>query len=491
MLKELFKNLINSKKEILEKNRESKYREDLIRRIQDILVKNKDKKIRDKECYYVFQVSDIEVCKDNFSEQDFELFIFLLLHDRSWYIREWALKYIHVLPIEKQINVLVLRSQDHIQSIKTYGLSEIQKYVINDNVDIFIRNLNNISMKSSLYQKVISLIFEDLSTRLNTNIVSDIFSNIRKYDQAILCQHLFINTEYVWLKMLQLFIELNNEKIDIIFLKNIEIVQSKIWEKSINDICSILLKSSSHVVRLRTMYFLQKRDVFKNYNPESFLFDESVWIQEFIHLYLKDKDIDFRELYITSLNNWENIKASLIWLWLCWKNKDLSLVKNYLHNQPLKIQFAALYSVLKLVEKEDKTFIIELMNSPHKKIRTKVINYFIENRDTKYYDQIHNIFKKSTKEVKMNISNLYKKLKTYTHFIYLLESMLESSDELLNFHKDTLWDRITFEKANYLEPTKVEKEKISELLEQIEKKYSKDTIFIEMIERLKYYSNYL
>ena len=91
----------------------------------------------------------------------------------------------------------------------------------------------------------------------------------------------------------------------------------------------------------------------------------------------------------------------------------------------------------------------------------------------------------------MNISNLYKKLKTYTHFIYLLESMLESSDELLNFYKDTLWDRITFEKANYLEPTKVEKEKISELLEQIEKKYSKDTIFIEMIEGLKYYSNYL
>jgi hypothetical protein len=372
---------------------------------------------------------DLDAYRVDFDESIYLELLGIASFNKSGYIREKAVREIGRLKNIQGIRYILFRPGDWVEAVRKTATESLFIFLEEENINELIKLLPEIDWLldvervdlKPVHNRVIEFI-------TNRELSGDFLQHINRLDDKI---RLRFYKNLLGCKQLTKP-EIYKILADRSFLIRHEILKySKALDPAFQkDILSKLLEDRSAVVRLNALYGSK---AFNNEFGEKIidlLSDESASIRALCRYLLKDKGMDFAQLYRQRIASKLFLSGSIQGLSETGTPDDLPLFEKYIHSERSRLVAGSLIGINKLNPDLAKRYSLALLTHQSKKLRGKAVEILAKNCDNPTLEKIREIYSQSNIEIKKTILSLYSNVGGWNIFSDLLLSISEEEDSI-------------------------------------------------------------
>jgi hypothetical protein len=372
--------------------------------------------------------SDLDFYRVDFDENTYLQLLGIASLNSNGYVREKAVKELARLKNADGLKFILLRLGDWVTEVRKAATEGTLSFLENNYIDDFLKLLPTIDWflnvervdLSELHDRIIQFI-------LSQNFSEEFYNKIKSLDDKTRLRFYktFLSNKHPIKE------QIDKIRADKNFLIRLELI--KHLSAFDTDIQHLLIAGFLHDrsarVRQGALYASKSfRPFFDNLIRE-LLFDESASVRELSRHLLKDKGIDFTDVYKQKIADQQFLSASLAGLSETGNSENLPIFEQYIHAENNKQIVVCLTAINKFNADKGKQYSLDLLVHSCKRVRDKTVEILAKNTDATTLYKVRNIYAKSDYGIKKSILKLYNKIGGWN---IVGDLLLALADENLN-----------------------------------------------------------
>ena len=463
------------------KNDSEKVRNGIIQTVAVLFEKLKGKKAYyDLLKYSPISQKDILYYQEKFDEKQYSLLMKISSLNRDGRIRESAVRELGKSKKEDVLPFIIFRLADWVPNVREAAKKELRLFLKPEFQQELIDNLSLFNWLQKVERADLSKIYDeviDFLVHKNRSETLKSFYNVNDKERRILA--LEVSKSIQSNDEISLLLNDKHFLIRILVLNQFNRLTDNQKEKLLHD--------KSARVRQSTLYKFKEEENFEEKLP-LFLADKSGTIRYFSRYHLREKNIDFKELYTTNLSNEKQLVGSLLGL-LDIEAKDCdTFIEPYLESDKIRVVKTAFYVFSNLNPNKAFNFAKENLFTNQIGLRNAVIEYFGKNQSSEILEIARNQYQKSEEEVKLSILRLFSKTGGYAIFPDLLIGSIDEIEIVRNQARLYLQKWKNEAVSMFSRPKKEEKSRAIRIFNYVDKTHAEKGYFVDNpVEKLDFF----
>lgn len=431
--------------------------------------------------YCQISKQDLDLFKVTFSTEDYLVLASIATYNYDGYVREKAIDELgNSSSIEKKLNPLLHRLSDWVPINRNKAAKIITDLKSTSNIQYFARQIDTIEKLKQINRTDLTEIYNELIKFIveenKIQVLSD-FDSYTDKQKVLLSKHI-IESSSLNLTDLKIFISDKNFLVRSLVLKRFDLLGKE-------EIKSLLSDRSSKI-RLHTLYALEKDENIYEIVYE-FLADTSSSIRNFARFILKNKNIDFKELYSTNLQQNQSVEGSLYGLKEIDGREFINEIIPFLHSKVIKIVKAAFNVIKEFHEKTAYNFALDHLNSESIGIRKTCIEYLYKNPTSEVIEKAKTLYHSENLQIRKSMLRLFSKIGKYKCLDEILQGTIDENKEIRILSKAYLKNWIAKSNKYFIPPTLQETKLINEAVEKVKLQIKNDDyIMIKTLREIEF-----
>ena len=356
--------------------------------------------------YVEFKLEDFDYFRGAFSAETYVNLLFIASLNLSGYVREKAVKELHLTQSPKSLRFIIFRLSDWVTEVRGSAEAALKSYFQPGFIDEFLNQIPLIEGMlrvertdlKDVYSEIYRFIFSfDLDERFYEKLKQ--FGDKTKFIYV----RNYLNSNPPRREVFDLLFNDGLFLIKIELLKRIE----KLDEEAQKFYIEKFLHDGSANVRVYAIYSTKPfRPEFHDKIVES-VFDVAASVRELARFILRDAKIDFAEIYRQRLTEDENSTGALLGLSEVGTAADLPIFETYIDKPDVKIKAACLTALNRFDKKIAKKYALAYLSHTSAKLRDKSIEILSKLVDQEVLEAARTVYRTGDTERRKSMLKLF------------------------------------------------------------------------------------
>lgn len=441
---------------ILDSNKEIRYISlEIILNLFNQTISKKDIYQTARNCE--IKLNDLNKAEVLFNEQDFTSILTIASLNYNGYIREYALTKLTEIQNPETLPYFIFRLADWVENVRITAHNSFKTFLKPENSKYIVENLNQFYWLQQVERVDLKPIYNEVIHFLTIENRKYILENLNQFNEKsvrIIAKE-FIQIADITYQELSYFINHKSLIVRHISLKRFELFDHNQIQKFLNE--------KAAKIRYETLYLLKDSPGFEKI-IEQYIVDESALIRNFARFTLRNKNINFIEIYHQNLIKKENIIGSICGLAELNAKEYESLINDYLYSKNVKIKKIAFLALQKLESKSAFEFALENLNTELIGLRNLIVDYLENYPTNEVIENAREVFINNGKDLKVSMLKLFSKIGNYDTINDLMFGLIDENENVRNIAQNYIMKWKTKMNKYYSVPTNYQIEKAKESL---------------------------
>lgn len=388
------------------------------------------------ELYDSLKYVNIEKADINYYKTVFEPDIYLNLlaiasMNKSGYVREKAIKELAASQNPNAIKFILLRLGDWVIAVRETAQKAIKTFFSADFIEAFLQHLALIDWLLQVQRTDLVNIHKVIIAFVFSNeLTDDFYKKLKKFDDKtrLIYFRNYLKAKVVNADIVNLISKDKNYLVRAELIKHIQHLDTSTRKELVNK---FLLDRSARV-RVNALYET------KHFKPDydsailELSSDESASVRELTRYLLKDKSLNFAEIYRQRLNQNQKIVGSILGLSEVGTKDDLPTFEKYIQNPSTKIILACLIAIHRIDPTISKQYSLQFLTHPTRRVKSKSIEILSSYYDNDVLEKARTIYINGDYEQKKTILRLFNQIGGWSVIGDIIVALTDNNENIQN-----------------------------------------------------------
>jgi HEAT repeat protein len=373
--------------------------------------------------------TDIDFYRVDFDERTYVQLLGIASLNSNGYVREIAVKELARIKNADGLKFILLRLGDWVGSVRKAATEAAISFLKDEYLNDLLKELPMIDwllkVKRVDLSEIHNIIIQFI---LNHNFSEEFYKKIKRLDDKSrfrFYKSFLTNKRPTREQIYKIAADRN-------FIIRLELVKHLAdFDQTIQkELLEIFLQDPSTAMRLSALYAT------KNFSPDldgqiaTLLSDETASVREMSRHLLREKGIDFAQLYRQRIIDKQFLPGSILGLSETGDQADLPSFKQHIHGKINKLIVASLVAINKFNPDTAKNYSLELLIHRNKKVRNKAAEILAKNFDSQTLCKVRDIYDIEGYEIKKTILSLFNRVGGWNIIGDLLLALTDENEKI-------------------------------------------------------------
>ncbi len=386
--------------------------------------------------------SDLNFYRVDFDEKTYLHLLGIASLNGNGYVREKAVKELARLKNATGLKFIILRLGDWVGAVRKVAKEAVLSFLENTYIDHLLQQLSTIDWLLKVERVDLSEVHDRIIKFIvSQNFSEDFYNKIKGLDDK---------TRFQFYKTFLCYKNPTQEQIlkisaDKNFLVRLQLTKhlSAFDTNTQKELTAKFLHDQSARVRFDALHTSRSFSPLFDNQICKLLSDEAASVRALSRQLLKNRVINFADLYKQRIADRQFLSGSLLGLSETGNSEDLPVFEQYIHSEKSKLIVACLTAVNKFNEDKAKHYSLKLLVHPIKKVRDKAVEMLTKSSNMETLQMVRDIYATVDYDIKKTILKLYNKIGGWN---IVGDLLLAIADENVNI-QDLGWQLLNNWKA--------------------------------------------
>jgi HEAT repeat protein len=353
--------------------------------------------------------SDLDFYRVDFDERTYVQLLGIASLNGNGYVREQAVKELERIKNADGLKFILLRLSDWVEAVRKAATEAVTSYLEDAYIDDVLKQLPTIDWLLTVGRIDLSVIHSRIIQFIvNRDFSEDFYNKIQRLDDKTRFRFYksFLTNKNLTRQQIFKIVADRNFLIRSEVLKNLADFDRGIQK----EILETFLQDQSAAVRLNALYASTSFSPDFDARISILLSDEAASVRELCRYLLREKGMDFAQLYRQRIAHKQFLSGSLPGLSETGSQEDLPTFEQNIQSKNYKLVVGSLIGINKYAPDTAKHYALDLLVHKSGKVRNKAFEILVKNHDGSILESVRGFFAKGDDEIKKTVLKLFNRI---------------------------------------------------------------------------------